>query len=77
MKTLSERLQAAMEEGALTKRDLQRWFDRPYPTVRLWVLGIRKPWEIWREDVEEKLRALEILVRQRNHLPVPPCTSSD
>ena len=75
MKTLSKRLQEVMQEGSLTKRDLQRWFDRPYPTVRFWIIGKHWPWEIWRDDVEAKLRALELLVRQRKYLPVPPSFS--
>jgi hypothetical protein len=75
MKNLSERLNKAMEDGALTKRDLQRWFGRSYATVRCWIIGQQEPWAVWREDVEQKLLALERLVRDRKHLPVPPSYS--
>lgn len=71
MKTLSERLLKLMEDGALTKRDLQRWLGRPYPTVRLWIVGTHKPWDVWEEEVENKVLALEKLVRERRVLPVP------
>jgi hypothetical protein len=71
MKTLSQRLCRIMEHGGLTKRDLQRWFDRPYPTVRCWIIGKQEPWEIWRDDVDAKLVALEDLVREQKSLPVP------
>lgn len=75
MSTLAERLRKVMDDGALTKRDLQRWLNRPYPTVRFWIIGKQEPWEIWRADVEEKLRALEAVVRARKYLPMPPSYS--
>ncbi len=71
MTPLSKRLSRVMREGALTKRDLQIWFGRPYQTVRVWIVGQASPWEPWRDDVERKLVALERLVARRKDLPVP------
>ena len=50
---------------------MQRWFGRPYPTVRLWIVGKHLPWTVWEEEVEWKVEALERLVAERKHLPVP------
>jgi hypothetical protein len=72
MKPISQRLQKLMEDGALTKRDMQRWFGRPYPTVRMWIIGKQEPWIVWRDDVEDKIGALERLLRKRDSLPIPP-----
>ena len=75
MKTIAEKLQKLMEDGSLTKQDLQRWLGRPYPTVRMWIIGFQEPWAIWRDDVDEKVMALETLVRKRDDFPIPPSYS--
>ena len=69
---LSKRLNAALDEGGLSKRDLSIWFGRPYATVRMWIEGVQEPWVVWKDDIEQKLAALEHLIRQRKSLPIPP-----
>jgi hypothetical protein len=41
--TFQKRLQRAMRRRGMRTADLARWFDRPYTTVREWVLFGREP----------------------------------
>ena len=72
MSNLRGRLEAVLDNGRLTVRDLSRWFARPYSTVMFWVVGKSEPWHVWADDVESKLVALERLIAKREHLPIPP-----
>lgn len=71
MKSFAERLQDCMDKGRLTGADLAIWFNRPYPTVRCWRLGLSEPWVPWRGEAERCLKYLEGLVYSRNDLPMP------
>ena len=71
--SLSGRLLRAMQGGNLTVADLARWFDRPDPTVRGWVKGVDPagaPADLI--DIERRTALLEIAVRQKKDLPLPP-----
>jgi hypothetical protein len=70
MKTFAQRLQDCVDKGRLTGADLAIWFNRPYPTVRTWRLGLSEPWKPWREEAERCLIILEDLIR-RKKLPMP------
>ena len=71
--TIQRRLQTCMKRGNLLVADLARWFDRPHPTVRGWVLkGTRPgggPHDI--EQVITRLTALETLIKKRRGFPLP------
>jgi hypothetical protein len=71
--TIQRRLQVCMKRGNLLVADLARWFDRPHPTVRGWVLkGTRPgggPHDI--EHVNELLGLLETLIRKKKGFPLP------
>jgi hypothetical protein len=71
MKSFAKRLQDCMDKGRLTGADLAIWFDRPYPTVRMWRLGLSEPWKPWREDAELHLVILEGIVRSGVRTPIP------
>lgn len=74
MAALQKRLRKAMQDGNLRVADLARWFARPDPTIRGWVMrGVMPagaPKDI--EDVERRLAALEALIRRRQVLPLAP-----
>ncbi len=59
--TFQKRLKAAMKRRNMRVADVARWFDRPYTTVREWVLNGRIPdgTERDRRIVERRLEALE------------------
>jgi len=59
--TFQKRLKAAMRQRNMRVSDVARWFDRPYTTVREWVLNGRVPdgTERDRRITEKKLEALE------------------
>jgi len=59
--TFQKRLKAAMRRRNMRVADVARWFDRPYTTVREWVLNGRVPDGTERDQrlVERKLEALE------------------
>lgn len=57
--TFQKRLTKCMKAGSLRTADLARWFDRPYTTVREWVLHGREPGEKDRSHVERRLKVLE------------------
>ena len=59
--SFQKRLKAAMHRRNMRVADVARWFDRPYTTVREWVLNGRIPdgTERDRRIVKRKLEALE------------------
>ncbi len=59
--TFQKRLKAAMRRRNMRVADVARRFDRPYTTVREWVLNGRIPdgTERDRRDIERILEALE------------------
>jgi len=63
--TFGERLNACAVRGNLTTADLARWFDRPYPTVRSWVIDGWSPGDGpgTRARMNERLAALEKMLR--------------
>jgi hypothetical protein len=71
--TIQRRLQTCMKRGNLRVADLARWFDRPHPTVRGWVLkGIRPsggPHDV--DHVIELLGMLEMLIQKKRGFPMP------
>lgn len=71
-KTFQQRLKACQQAGNLTTADLQRWFDRPYQTVRSWIDG-REPsgGPIDREHANSMLGLLEVLIKQKRGFPMP------
>jgi len=71
MKTLADRLAAAMHKGNLTLSDLHRWLGRPYHTVRSWSVGFCQPVKAMQPHVEKRLAALEEKISKRQGLPVP------
>jgi hypothetical protein len=76
---LADRLQAVMRGGNLTLSDLSRWFERPYPTVRQWSLGNNQPRLAPLDDatdVENRLVALEKLIKANRKFPVPRLSPS-
>ncbi len=77
MVSIQKRLQAVMRNGNLRVADLTRWFDRPDPTVRGWVNGVKPagaPHD--QTDVEDRLKNLEKLVAGKVKFPIPPRTSA-
>lgn len=71
--TIQRRLQTCMRRGNLRVSDLARWFERPHPTVRGWVLkGTRPnggPHDI--EHVAQLLALLETLIQKKRGFPLP------
>ena len=55
--TLQKRLKAIMRRRNMRVADLARWFDRPYTTVREWVLYGREPGED--KHIAKRMAALE------------------
>lgn len=55
--TFQGRLKRCMRRKDLRVADIARWFDRPYTTVREWVVHGRDP----AEDVKHLERRLEVL----------------
>ena len=72
-KTFQQRLRACERGGNLTVADLARWFDRPYPTVRSWMVDGIEPGggPIDKEHAESMLGLLETLIKQKRWFPVP------
>src|SRR5258705_7177018 len=58
-----KRLLALQRQGSLSTADLQHWFDRPYSTVRSWVVDKRDPRYAGR-DAESSLRLLHHCITQ-------------
>lgn len=54
--TLQKRLKRVMKKRGWRLADLARHFDRPYTTVREWVLHSRDPDDV---KIERKLATLE------------------
>ncbi len=71
MKPFSKRLCAAMRTGRLTKADLRRWFDRPYPTVETWIEADRTPRGPAGEEAERRLSLLEKGIATKRGFPIP------
>ena len=72
-KSFQQRLKACQQVGNLTTADLQRWFDRPYQTVRSWVDRGIEPGggPIDREHAAQMLGLLEILIKKKQGFPIP------
>lgn len=60
--TFQKRLRAAMKRKNMRVADVARWFDRPYTTVREWVLFGREPdgTDKDRKKIERRMTALEM-----------------
>jgi hypothetical protein len=43
MNDFARRLRAARKAARMTTADLRIWFDRPYATVRSWIVNDRQP----------------------------------
>ena len=78
-RTFTQRIIACQRAGNLTVADLQRWFARPYPTIRSWVNdGIQPgggPHD--KADAEKALSTLESLVRKKKGFPIPRLPPSE
>lgn len=61
MPSFQSRLKKCMKAKNLRTADVARWFDRPYTTVREWVLNGRKPDGTLADvrKIERRLLALE------------------
>lgn len=59
MVSFQGRLKKCMRNGNLRVADLARWFDRPYTTVREWVLHGREPGKSDKGYIERRLYKLE------------------
>lgn len=59
---LTRRLQACVEDGNMTVRQLAWFFDRPYQTVYTWVFRNREPFSFYKDEVFTRLDLLERLV---------------
>ena len=71
-KTFQQRLKACQQAGNMTTADLQRWFDRPYQTVRYWLDGTKPGGgPIDRGHAQQMLELLEALIRKKKGFPVP------
>ena len=69
---LADRLEYCLTHGNLTVADLSRWFDRPHPTVRGWIVSEFDP-RGGPHDVEYvfiMLDKLEDLIRRGRELPL-------
>lgn len=64
MTSFQQRLQRCRDRGNLTVADLGRWFDRPYATVRTWLVNGWEPGDgpVTRERMQTRLSALEAVV---------------
>src|SRR5258706_4332683 len=58
-----KRLLALQRQGNLSTADLQHWFDRPYSTVRSWVVDKRDPRYAGR-DAQVSLQLLQHCITQ-------------
>jgi hypothetical protein len=69
MKTFQQRLSRCVERGNLTVADLGRWFGRPYPTVRSWLVQGWEPGDgpLTRERMQARLQELETMLRDHGH----------
>src|SRR5882724_4309814 len=56
-------LRTLQRQGNLSTADLQHWFDRPYSTVRSWVVDKRAP-RYAGQDAESSLRLLQHCISQ-------------
>lgn len=71
----AHRLKWCMSRGDLTTADLHHWFERPRPTVRLWVKSGAEPRGPSGDDARTRLDLLERAVTKKQGLP-PPRTLS-
>ena len=78
-KTFQQRLLSVLQGGNLTVADLARWFERPDPTVRGWVMrgGTPSGGPLDVEQVMKKLARLELLIEQGRHFPFPRLSPSE
>lgn len=61
------RLTRVMQTGQLTVADLSHWFNRPHPTVSMWVKGKTAPAGRYTADLAySRLLLLEQVVRARD-----------
>lgn len=70
MKGFTKRLRAAQKAARMTISDLRLWFDRPYATVRTWVVGARTPQGPAGEEAFLRLAALERKIEHGFLVPV-------
>lgn len=77
--TFQQRLKVAMRCGNLTVADLARWFDRPDPTVRGWVMNGGSPGggPLDIENTYQALDLLEKIIKRRRDLPLPRMSPSE
>jgi transposase-like protein len=68
-----QRLRRCVERGNLTVSDLARWFNRPYATVRSWLIAGREPagGPVTVRRAYERLSALEQVVRDQSLSDLP------
>lgn len=57
--TLQKRLKKIMRDRNLRVADLARRFNRPYTTVREWVLHGREPGEADQKHVDRRLKTMD------------------
>lgn len=69
-----DRLEAAARRTGLTATDLAVWLGCPRPTVRTWLLGMRKPTPHIGGHVWDRLAQRLIWLEQSDALPVPDAT---
>lgn len=63
MSEFQKRLHWCLKHGNMTVADLKHWFDRPYPTVRMWVVEPRAPRGPSGTDANKLLLQLEKKIR--------------
>lgn len=71
------RLARCVKRGDLARRDLCIWFDRPYSTIRSWLVSEREP-ELTSPAGREAHRLLDILetaIEKDDRFPVPATLS--
>lgn len=64
VKTFQQRLARCRDQGNLTVADLGRWFGRPYPTVRTWLINGWEPGDgpVTRARMQTRLAELETAI---------------
>ena len=78
--TFRKRLLAAQAKGDMTTADLHRWFERPYPTIRYWLMGAAADFEPGGPRgrlARERLYMLEWAVGRKIGFPIPQHLSVD
>ena len=60
----------------MIKADLQIWFDRPYHTVRTWLLRGSEPRDPGRREAYRRLEILEKAIAAQQGFPIPSTLSN-